>query len=135
MTDRYAAKVVKVLDDYSIVVNRGTDHGLKLGNQFLIIGLGEVIRDPDTNEDLERLEIVKGKVEIVHAQEKISTLKSCRYSRASEKKEIRKVSSSGQGALASIFAAQGTVTETVTPGEPILQKLENVGEGDVLVKA
>ena len=75
MTDRYAAKVVKVFDDYSIVVNRGTGHRLNVGDEFLVIGLGEVIRDPDTNEDLEQLEIVKGKVEIVHAQEKIATLK------------------------------------------------------------
>ena len=135
MTDRYAAKVVKILDDYSIVVNRGTGHGLNTGNQFLVIGLGEVIRDPDTNEDIEQLEIVKGKVEIVHAQEKIATLKSCSYSRASEKKEIRKVSTSGKGGLANIFGAQDTVTESVTPGESILLKLENVLVGDVLVKA
>ena len=135
MTDRYAAKVVKVLDDYNIVVNRGTGHRLNVGDEFLVIGLGEVIRDPDTNEDLEQLEIVKGKVEIVHAQEKIATLKSCRYSRASEKKEIRKVSSTGRGGLVSIFGVQDTVTELVTPGEPILLKLENVKIGDVLLKA
>lgn len=135
MTDRYAAKVVKVLDDYSIVVNRGTGQGLNAGDQFLVIGLGEIIRDPDTNEDLEQLEIIKGKAEIVHAQEKIATLKSCRYSRASEKKEIRKVSSTGRGGLANMFGAQDTVTESVTPGEPVLLKLENVQVGDVLVKA
>jgi hypothetical protein len=134
MADRYLGKVVRVLDDYSIVVNRGADSGFELGNQFLVVGLGDEIIDPDTNENLGRLEIVKGKVEVAHAQEKMATLKSCRYSRAIEKKEIKKVSSSGKGGLVSIFGAQDTVTESITPGEPILLKLESACVGDVLVK-
>lgn len=135
MAERYVAKVVKVLDDYSFVVNRGSDNGLKVGDQFVVAGLGEPIMDPDTNEDLGRLEVVKGRAEVAHVQEKLATLKSCRYSRTSEKKEIKKVTSSGKGGFASIFGPQDTVTESITPGEPILLKLENVALGDVLIKA
>ena len=52
-----------------------------------------------------------------------------------KKKEIKKVTSSGKGGLVGMFGAQDTVTESVTPGEPILLKLENVALGDVLIKA
>jgi hypothetical protein len=135
MTERYSAKIVKVVDDYTIVVNRGIDGGLKVGDQFVVVCLGEVILDPDTNEDLGKLEIVKGKAEVVHVQDKMATLKSCRYSRAPEKKDIKKVTSSGKGGLISMFGAQDTVTESITPGESILLKLENPVLGDALIKA
>lgn len=135
MSDRHIAKVVRVLDDYSVVVNRGSTNGMKVGDQFVVAGLGEEIVDPDTYETLGKLEIVKGRAEVTHVQEKLATLKSCRYSRTPEKKEIKKVTSSGKGGLVGVFGAQDTVTESVTPGEPILLKLENVVLGDVLIKA
>lgn len=136
MNDRYVARVVKLVDDFTIVVNRGANGGLKTGDQFLLIGLGEEIRDPDTKEVLEKLEIMKGRVEVIHAQEKIATLKSCRQGRHPEKKEIRKVTSiSKPSGLGVLFGPQDTVTESVVPGETYVMKLEDPKVGDVLVKA
>lgn len=136
MAERYIAKVVKVLDDYSFVVNRGSDNGFKVRDQFVVVSLGEPIKDPDTNEDLGQLEIVKGKAEIVHVQQKLATLKSCQYGKTPEKKEITKVTSSSKGGgFASMFGSQDTVTESITPGEPILLKLKDVAVGDILIKA
>lgn len=135
MTERYLAKVVKILDEYSIVVNGGSDRGLKVGNQYMVVGLSDTILDPETNEDLGQLEIVKGKVEVVHVQERLATLKSCGYGRSSEKREIKKVTMSGKGGLVSMFGPQDTITESIIPSEPIILKLENVALGDVLIKA
>ncbi|NKB83077.1 hypothetical protein [Brucella grignonensis] len=76
MSDEYGKtpKVVTVLDEYKIVINRGLDHGIKPGDLFLVFSLGEKISDPDTGEDLGVLEIVRGRAKADHVQEKFSTL-------------------------------------------------------------
>lgn len=134
MNSRYFAKVVTVKDEYSIVFNKGTSSGVKAGDKFLVVGLGEIIVDPDTNEELEQLEIVRGKVEVVHPQEKISTAHSCEYEKDSDKKEIRRVSSSGGFGIASLVGGQDTVTETIKPGEKRLKKLNDAQASDLLIK-
>lgn len=134
MSERYFGKVVKIEDIYTVVANRGSSSGVKEGNKFIIVGIGDIIFDPDTGEELERLEIVRGRVVATHVQEKISTLKSCDYERAAGKREITKHSPTG-GLLGPIFAPQGSTTETIIPGEERLKELVGITEGDVLIKA
>lgn len=134
MSDRYFGKVVKIEDMYTVVANRGSSSGVKEENKFIIVGIGDVIVDPDSGEELERLEIVRGKVVATHVQEKISTLKSCDYERAAGKREITK-HSSNVGVLGTMFGPQGTTTETIIPGEDRLKELVGICEGDVLIKA
>ncbi len=134
MNSRYFAKVVTIKDQYSIVFNKGISSDVKEGDKFLVVGLGELIVDPDTNEELEQLEIVRGKVEVIHPQEKISTAHSCTYEKGSDEKEIRRVSSSGGLGLASFLGSQDTVTETIKPGEKKLKKLQDAQVGDLLIK-
>lgn len=75
----FPAKVVKTMDyDYKVVINRGSIHGVKLGQRFLIYSIGEEIIDPDTLESLGSLEIVRGKGKVVHLQEKMATIESDR---------------------------------------------------------
>mgnify|MGYP001555577940 CR=1 FL=1 len=62
MSDRFFGKVVSTIDGYTIVMNKGSDNGVKAGDKFLIVSFGDTIVDPDTQEELERLEIVKGQV-------------------------------------------------------------------------
>ncbi|WP_336986654.1 hypothetical protein [Altererythrobacter aquiaggeris] len=69
-------RVVKVIDDSTVVINRGTREGLKLGEKFLIYGEGGEIVDPDTGEDLGMIELVRGLVKITHLQEKLATARS-----------------------------------------------------------
>ncbi|AFY71516.1 hypothetical protein Pse7367_3275 [Thalassoporum mexicanum PCC 7367] len=60
-TKVFPASVERVLDSSKIVINRGVDDNLKLGQWFLIYAVSdEEIRDPDTNESLGYLEIPKG---------------------------------------------------------------------------
>ena len=74
--ERKSIKVVKLLDEYKIVINKGASDGIKLGQVFLVYKEDEELFDPDTNESLGRLEIVKGKGKVVHLQTKMATVDS-----------------------------------------------------------
>ena len=133
MPDKYVAKVLKVVDSHTVVINKGSNADIAVGNEFIIIGLGETIVDPETNEELERLEIVKGKAKAIHVQEKISTLKSSQFGRRPDKKEITKVTTRKAMDIFSITAPE-TVTESVTPGERFRLELQDVQVGDLVVR-
>ncbi|WP_431101226.1 hypothetical protein [Roseateles noduli] len=135
MNERYFAKVVKVIDKHTIVVNAGADKDLKVGKQFLIVGLGEAIVDPDTKESLGQLEVVRGKARVTHVQERIATLKSAEYEKQPDFKEIKKVSTAGKGGLANIFGPQETVTESIKPAEPVPKPFVEVMVGDLAIEA
>ena len=134
MTDRYFAKVVSTRDRYTIVINAGSEKGVRVGTRFLVVGLGETIVDPDTQEELERLEIIRGKATVIHVQDKISTLKSCDYERSSDIKEIKKVSSKGGAGIVGFLGSQDTVTESIKPGEERLKELTGVQIGDLVIE-
>jgi hypothetical protein len=70
------AKVVAVIDDDRVAINRGTENGVKLGQRYLVYELGKEVTDPDTGASLGKLEVVRGTGKVVHLQEKMATLKS-----------------------------------------------------------
>ena len=70
------AKVVKVIDEYRVVINQGKRDEISVGDRYLVLNIGEEIFDPDTNESLGEVEIIKGKGKVTHVQEKMSTLES-----------------------------------------------------------
>jgi hypothetical protein len=88
MTDdnKFPAKVISLRDpannvgEYNqVIINRGKDNGIKQGQRFLVYAVGEEMFDPDTNESLGNLEIVKGTGTATHVQEKITTLTTDQY--------------------------------------------------------
>jgi len=94
-------KVAGIVDKYRVVINRGSDHGITVGKRFLILSIGEELFDPDTEESLGRVEVIKGKGEVTHVQEKMATLKT------TDTHEI-KTKPSG---LSTMAVFQGTVVE------------------------
>ena len=70
------AKVISVLDEYRVVINKGSNHGVTSEDVFLVYRLGNELFDPDTKESLGVLEIVCGEGKPEHIQEKITTLKT-----------------------------------------------------------
>lgn len=135
MSDRYFAKVVKVIDDYTVVINAGKDKGIQKGKAFLIVSIGEMIIDPDTGEELGALEIIRGKADVIHVQDRMATLTSAEFEKKPDVREIKKVSESGRGnALSHYFRPQSTVTESITPSEPKVKKFSGVQVGDVAIK-
>jgi hypothetical protein len=75
----FPASVVRVSDDCTLVINRGSDHGVTKGDHFLVyyIDPDELI-DPETGESLGYLEMIRGTGTATHVQPKITTIKSNR---------------------------------------------------------
>ncbi|MDU4952946.1 MULTISPECIES: hypothetical protein [Clostridium] len=73
-------KIAKVINNYTVVINGGSSHGIKENQRFLIYSLnGEEIFDPDTKKLIGRLEIIKGSGTVTFLQENICTISSDKY--------------------------------------------------------
>jgi hypothetical protein len=72
-------KVVKILDEYRVVVDIGYIHGIKKDMKFFIYEYGEEILDPTTHKVIDRIERVKHRLKVTHIQEKFSIMKSDEY--------------------------------------------------------
>lgn len=73
------ARVIKVIDDYTVVINRGKEHGLESFFRVLVYFVDpEELVDPETKESLGNLEIVRGTGKPIHIQDKMATIKSDR---------------------------------------------------------
>lgn len=69
-------KVAEVLSDDTLVLNAGQNKDIKLGYRFLVYSMGNEVKDPDTGENLGKLEIVKETGVVTHLQQNMCTLKS-----------------------------------------------------------
>lgn len=73
--------VAQVLDPYTVVLNKGHRDGVERGMRFAVYYISkEEIQDPETGETLGKVELFKGYGKIFSVQEKLSVLKSDRYS-------------------------------------------------------
>jgi len=85
------ATVVHVVDDYApteVVINWGASQGVKLGDRFLVFGEGPRISDPGTGRDLGQLELVRGRGEVVHVQDRMATIRTIERRRTRPAKRI-----------------------------------------------
>jgi hypothetical protein len=116
--------VVKVQSDTKIVINIGSEHGVKIGDKFLVYYIDPLeLTDPITGESLGQLETVRGTGIAVHVQPKITTIESNR-----KEKPKKVVSRSGSGALASLMG------EVVEYPEPEIIPFDAPEMGDVVKK-
>ncbi len=117
-------KVSKIIDDHTIVINRGSKQGVKDGERFLIYSIGEEIIDPDSNKPLGKLEIIKGTGKATHVQEYITTITSdMKYPR------FRTIKRTPIGrSLWDIVMAQPSEIEEYLPGED--KAFDNIKVGD-----
>jgi hypothetical protein len=81
-------QVIKVLDEQTVVINRGSEDGIKPGSRYLVFQLGEELWDPSTGNSLGRLEVVRGRASVVHVQPKLSTLRSVEFRRTSAPRKV-----------------------------------------------
>ncbi|MGR3318293.1 MAG: hypothetical protein ACUZ8O_07395 [Candidatus Anammoxibacter sp.] len=93
MTKRIEGKISKILDEYNVVINKGIDDGITEKMPFVIFSISssDEIKDPDTQESLGKLELVKGYVTAVHVQERVTIC-------AAEKRNETKDGDTGTGA-------------------------------------
>ena len=71
-----AARVARVIDPFKFVINRGSEHGVAMGQRFIIFEKGEEIVDPATGDSLGALELVKAHGEVIHVQEKMAIIQA-----------------------------------------------------------
>ncbi len=70
------ASVVTVTGDGRIVINRGSQYNVGVGQRFQVQELGEVLIDPGTGEVLDRLEgAVTGTIEVTRVTDKVAYCK------------------------------------------------------------
>lgn len=70
MTNTY--KIVKILDEYSVIINAGTNMGIEIGDEFQILDTeGSEVIDPETGAVLGYLELVKETVRVSDVHEKM----------------------------------------------------------------
>jgi hypothetical protein len=81
-------KVAEVLNDTTVAINAGLHHGIEVGMKFILIGIGKDIVDPETQENLGPLELVRGRVTVTHVQERICTAESNQQSKVPGRKRI-----------------------------------------------
>ena len=135
--EKFPATVIKVIHDYQVVINKGSQDGVKVGQRFLIYEeTDELLQDPITLEGLGNLEIPKGTGKAIYVKEKWTTIESDK-TKAPTKRIITKTRTntpSAFGALASssmgpFGASEIEVEETVeTPG--ILISFDSPLKGD-----
>jgi len=71
--DRLQGKVAEVVSDRELILNRGSDHGVRSGMYFAILDPDAVgITDPDTGEQLGGIRIVKIVVQAVEVAPKLT---------------------------------------------------------------
>ena len=81
-------RIVKIIDRYKVVINKGKVDGIHEYMRFLIYEEGEKIIDPKTNKDLGVLEIAKAKVIPHHIQDSMTTLESDDYELETSRKVL-----------------------------------------------
>ncbi len=77
MDDKKFALVAKVLEDnYKLIINKGSNDSIKMGELVLVYEIGEEILDPETGISLGKVELVKGRGKVIHVQENMATIES-----------------------------------------------------------
>ena len=66
-------RVARILTDESLVINRGSSHGVRAGMRFVVFAELDEVKDPETGGSLGRLELVKGRLVASHVQETMTT--------------------------------------------------------------
>jgi len=123
----YIAKVAQVQDDYTVVVNKGSADGMSVGQNYILLGVGEEIKDPDTGESLGNIELVRGKVKVSHVQEKMSTLISAEWMNPRGTKTIKRRNP--------ILGMIGEEETEIINEQPSRLKLNSPQLGDVIKEA
>lgn len=69
-------KIAKIVDESTFLINVGLKEGVQNGMRFVVFDEGEEVTDPDTGEVLGVWEILKGELEVVNAQERLSMVQT-----------------------------------------------------------
>lgn len=81
MTSPIRGKVARILNSRDLVINRGSEVGVKLGTKFAVLDpAGENITDPDTGELIGSVNRTKVQVEVTQVTDKLAVARTYRHS-------------------------------------------------------
>jgi hypothetical protein len=122
--------VAHVEADNRVVINRGAEGGIRMGQRFLIYGIGKEIVDPVTKRSLGKLELVRGTGKVTHLQAKMAVVDSDMTvaGRRTIKKPDRSGLSGISGYSAYSYFAQSYIEEEHEPPVPIDFRDAEVGD-------
>lgn len=63
-------KVIRIMDEKTILINLGSEEGVKVGTKFAIIGPGEEIIEPETGKSLGPIMLEKARVVVRQVESK-----------------------------------------------------------------
>lgn len=69
-------KVARVVSPTELILAAGSEEGVEEGMEFVVYSLSDAVTDPDTGEDLGRIEIVKARVIAAHVQERMTVART-----------------------------------------------------------
>ena len=72
----------KIVDNQTIVLNIGRENGVFMDDKFVVFDLGEEVLDPETGENLGKLEDIKGKGKVIHVQNHLCTIETYEFDMA-----------------------------------------------------
>jgi hypothetical protein len=128
-----AGQVAELLTERDLVINRGADHGVSAGDRFKIINpRGTQIRDPETNELLGSVELVKVIVKVVSVQQKLSVARTFKTLDVAATGFLGLSAHSLANVAASLGTPGGSRVETLRSDEKFAQ--EDMDESQSYVK-
>lgn len=65
-------RIIRIVDQTTVVINVGKKHGVKVGDIFRIEGSREVIIDPETGAELGKLLVTKGSLKVTASYDQFS---------------------------------------------------------------
>jgi hypothetical protein len=81
MSDPITGQVAQILNRRELVINRGSEHGVRKGMKFAVLNpRGASIVDPETREDLGSVPLAKVLVEAVRVQDRLSVCRTFKTS-------------------------------------------------------
>ena len=105
-------KIVKILDEYRVVINKGSRDGVAANTSFVIFSVSaEEINDPETGENLGQLELVKGYVNAIHIQDRVTICTSVKM-KGKEDNKTETTTQTLSGAMMAECMAKGEIDDT-----------------------
>lgn len=75
--------VIKIFDEYRLLINAGREDGLKEDEELVVLGGGEQITDPVKGNYIGVLNVPKATVRVIHVQEKMAVVENTEFYEAS----------------------------------------------------
>ena len=122
-------KVARVVSPTELIFAAGSDDGVEEGMEFIVYTLSDPVTDPDTGEELGRIEIVKARLTAAHVQEHMTTART-------KSRTVKRVSNSIADMIATVQMAMPGHYETseVVAEQMAVEKIEAIFKTDLVVR-